>query len=212
MSKKATVSLIKELSADMPPLKKLAHPTLRTLPWIAIGAIYLFAVVQYLGLRHDAALKLQDTSFLFEVGIVAFISMSAALCSSWLCVPDMRGHRWINAVPLTLLGGFFILEVSRLITEGFFMPDIHWTHCQNDGLLLGVIPAASIMFLSKKGSTTQPFMMIAMNVLAVSSASYIGLRFTCSIDMVGHSFILHMLPFIVMGGIAGFAARALYKW
>lgn len=212
MGKKTTAALMKELSADIKPVKKLGHPVLRALPWIFLGIFYLAGVVHYLGLRPDFATKVHETNYLFEIGIVTFIAISAALCSAWLCVPDMRGHKWMNAVPLTLLGGFILLEISRLVSEGFFMPDINWGHCHNDGVILGAVPAAFIVFIAKKGSTTQPLMMMGMNILAASGLSYVGLRLTCSMDTVGHSFLLHMLPFLAVGAVAGILARKIYKW
>jgi len=63
-----------------------------------------------------------------------------------------------------------------------------------------------------KGSTTQPYLMILMNVIAVSGLGYIGLRITCASDDIGHICVFHILPYIALGAFIAMIGRRFYRW
>lgn len=213
MSERSMDTLIDDLAGQIAPVKPLAHPFLRALPWMAATALYTVAAVYVLGLRREFLDLLSDHVLMYEVIVMLGVSFSAALAASWMCVPDMRGQRWLAAVPLTLLGSFLVWSVLRGYAEGASLQQItHMTHCAIDGTIMATLPAAFIMFLSRRGKTTRPFMMAAMNGLAVGGMGYIGLRFTCINDTVGHSCVFHIVPFVVFGLILGALARRLYRW
>lgn len=212
MGEQAIEALIENLTQELTPVKKLCHPFLRALPWMVASLVYTAAVVSYLGLRPDLAYKLSVPVFLFETGLAFFIGVSAAFSSVWMCVPDMRGQKWLPIVPLTALTVFLFWTVLRAFTEGINFPVPHWDHCFQDGALLGALPVALIVFVSRRGATTRPFFMSIMNFLAVGAFGYVGLRFTCMLDTVGHAGLYHIAPFLVIGMALGLAARHLYRW
>lgn len=212
MKKDNTDDLISQLTENFSPVKTLAHPFIRILPWLIAMPLYIAAIVAWIGIRPDAALKLHDPVFLFEITLTIAMAITAALSSAWLAVPDMRGKNWLSVIPLTLLTVFVSWESMRAATEGVQMHPFFWGHCLADGVAFGFIPAAAIIFLGKGGMTTHPRMMALMNVLAVSGFGYAALRFTCGADTVWHAGIYHILPFIIFGIAAGALARRLYRW
>lgn len=205
-------TVIDNLCEELKPCKRLAHPLLRALPWALMAALYVAAVVNFLGPRPDVAAKLQDSAFLMDIGLMSAVSLSAALAAAWLCVPDMRGARWIVAVPLTLLAVFFFWCGIIVHLDGFSVPEMHWDHCFSDAMLMGAVPAAAIIFLVRRGATTRPFMSAAMSVLSVAGLGYVGLRFTCVLDSIGHAGLYHLLPFVAFGVAMGAAARFVFRW
>jgi hypothetical protein len=209
---KQTEALIKELSGDLEPVKRLSHPLLRVLPWMALACAYVAGVVYTLGVRPDISARLVDPIFLFETSLLGFVALSAALVSSWLCVPDMRGKSWMAGVPLTALGVFALWTTIKGFSEGLNMPAIHWDHCFNDGALMGFVPMAAVVFFARGGTTTHPVMMSLMNTLSVGALGYVGLRLTCIVDTVGHACFYHFFPFVVLGLVTGVFARKLYRW
>lgn len=204
--------LIENLAADHKPVKKMAHPLLRVLPWFFVAATYIGAVVFYLGIRPDVADKLQDVYFLMDIGLMFFIALSSALCSAWLCVPDMRGHKWMIGVPFTMVFVFGLWTTVLAMTKGMGMPNLAWDHCYEDGMFMAVIPATLLIFLTQQGATTRPYLTAFMNILSISALGYIGLRFTCIMDSIEHAFLMHILPFVIFGTILGFFARRVYNW
>lgn len=213
MSGKNLDSLIGNLTEELEPTKPMAHPFIRMMPWCALVLVYVYLVVEYVGVRHDLGAKLTDPRFIFEISIISFVGITALISSNYLCVPDMRGRSWMIALPFTGLGLFSIWSVIHAIMiEGEHMPQLHIDHCMGEGAFMAVIPLAMLLFMMRKGATTRPLLMASMNVLTVISISYIGLRMTCAMDSVGHTVVGHLLPYIGIGLVLGLAARKLYKW
>ena len=144
--------------------------------------------------------------------MMALTGLSAALCAAFLCVPDMRGQKWLISVPFTFLAVFLLWIGLRSWVEGVDMPAIHMGHCMSDGFWMAGIPAAIMVFLSTRGATTRPYLSALMVTLAITAFGYIGLRATCMMDTVGHATIYHLIPFTVFGAVLGLIARRLYKW
>lgn len=207
-----STALIESLSDTLTPMKPMAHPFLRVLPWIFCGAFYTLVCVLVIGVRPDIQDKIVSPYFVYEILMMTFVGLSASFASSYLCVPDMRGVKWLAALPLTALGAFFLWIFTRSLAEPVSMPHVHWVNCFNDGIVLGFIPAIAMVIFVRKGATTAPRMMALMNTLAVAALGFIGLRFTCPLDTIGHAVITHLIPFMVLGILTGVLARRLYRW
>lgn len=212
MSEQPTEMLIENLAQDLGPVRRLAHPVFRVLPLLALSALYSAAVVFLIGVRSDIAHKLSDLHFMFEIGTMGLAGITAALAAAWLCVPDMRGRGWVPVLPLTLIGLFAFWHGLRSSLHGHGLPDHNWDHCVIDGFILIALPAAAILWLTRRGATTRPFLMALMLVLAVTAFGYIGLRFTCVNDSVGHAGLSHVAPFALAGLAFGLLARRIYRW
>ena len=212
-TKNETKQLIEALTEDLKPIKCLKHPLKRVLCWTLFTGIYVFLIIFYLGLRPDFIIKISsEPSYIFELFLAFAMSMSGAISSHWLCVPDMRGQNWMPVVSTTLftvLFGWLFLQFS---VEFNFLEQMHFSHCMIDGTLFGLIPAASIVFLSMRGKTTRPALMVFMNIIAACGIGYMGLRLTCGCDNTSHIVIHHILPYILMGGIIAVLGQKLYRW
>ncbi len=212
MSEPSVDDMINSLTDELEPVKPMAHPMARALPWMIGAAVYAWFVVHHIGLRPDSLEKLSDLHFLFENMLVGLVGISAALCACWLCVPDMRGQKWIIAVPFSFLAVFFLWGGLRSLIEGVHMETAHFGHCMGDGFWIAIVPAAIMVFLSTGGATTRPFLSAFMASLSVASFGYIGLHFTCMMDTVGHAMVYHLIPFVLLGMALGLIARRLYRW
>jgi len=205
-------SLISSLSDDLKPVKKAKHPLFYAVPWVFIAAIFAVFIAKYVGIRHDVFDKLGDTIFLFETLVVATLGVSSATASSYLMTPDMRGKKWLVPVSFTIFAVFIAWNVVKSFAEGLHMPHLNFDHCMQEGLFIAFIPMMALIFFIRGGATTRPIIMGVMNLFAGASIAYIGLRFTCSMDTVGHSTILHLTPYVVIGALMGLLSRRLYKW
>ncbi|MEO5367905.1 MAG: NrsF family protein [Magnetococcus sp. WYHC-3] len=193
--------------------KAMCHPLLRLLPWVVVLALYVVFAVGYIGVRTDIEAKMMDMHFLFEIGLAAFIGISAAICAAWLAVPDMCGHKGLLALPLTGLGVFAFWSTLSGFTGEWGWPGVlEFQHCHSDATLIAVVPALAMAFFIRKGATTCPFLAAFMTALAAGGMGYISLRMTCSMDTVGHVLVFHLAPFIALGMILGLLARKIYKW
>lgn len=205
--------LIGKLSEELEPVKPMPHPLIQAIPYIVVSFAYMAVVVFYLGIRGDVIEKLGDVAFMVEIFMMSFLAISSMITAIYLTVPDMRGEKWILAIPFTLLASFFGMVIIKAVSEGVDMPNVHkMDHCMGEGGYMTIIPLAVLLFLTKRGATTRPYLSALMTIFAVAGLGYVGLRFTCSMDTIGHAVISHMIPYIVIGSILGIAARKIYKW
>ena len=207
-----TNNIIDDLAAELEPVKALRHPFMRALPWLVFTVLYVLFGIFLLGVRGDFISKLNDSTYIFEMSLVLVMSISATMCSLWMCVPDMRGQKWLVATSLTLISVVLSWIITQAVMNIDHTPFGHWSHCFSDAVFFGLLPAASIVFMSMKGNTTQPYLMILMNVIAVSGLGYIGLRITCASDDIGHICVFHILPYIALGAFIGIIGRRFYRW
>jgi len=212
MTSKNTKDLIESLSADLEVIKPIAHPVFRVIPWVVFSVIYSVIIVKYLGMRSDIVPKMTDPYFLFEIVLVISMSLSAAIAAAWICVPDMRGQKWMIAVPFSLLFVFAMLIGIKAIVESYTAPGLFWHKCVTEATIFGVLPVLAIIVLTIRGKTTRPVMLSIMNVISVGGLAYAGLRLTCMSDNIGHVNTFHILPYLVFGLLISLIARRLYRW
>lgn len=212
MSKDDVNSLIDSLSEELEPIKPMLHPVLRMLPWILFVFIFVAYGVYDEGLRFDMAERLRDETFLFEISSAMLIVLTSAMAALWLCVPDVRGQIWVVTIPIILVLHFGVWLLAKSVADGVHMPHMELGHCFYSGLYMAGIPAAVLMFITYRGATTHPYLMALMNMICASFLPYLGLRFTCPMDTVGHSFVHHIFPYVFIGMVIGALARRIFKW
>lgn len=207
-----TDALIDSLCAELKPCCKMRHPFWNVGGWLVFAFLYVVGTVYLQGFRIDIITKLHHVDFVFELSLVAAMSVSAAFCAMWLCVPDMRGQNWMVSVPFTLFAALVLLLGLRAGLNGFVMPEIQWCFCYKSSLLYGLIPAFTIFLISMKGKTTHPYLLAFMVSLAVGGLGYLGLRLVCLSEDIGHILIIHTLPYFLFGLVAALIGRRIYRW
>lgn len=207
-----TKDLIHSLTSDLEEVKCMAHPFKRTMMWLVFASAYMAFISFSIGIRWDFSEKLYDISFALEIFVVGAMSISAALCSLWLCVPDMRGQKLLLAVPSGLFAVFMVWLFTKVILSVDHMPILEWHHCAQNAFVLGVLPVVSLLLLMGKGRTTHPKFMSFMNSLAVSGLGYIALRITCSAEDMGHIFVFHFMPYLLISFLIALLGRRIYRW
>lgn len=204
--------LIRNLSQELEPVKIMEHPLKRTLPWVAFVIFYLTTALMFLGLRPDMSAMLVNPTYLFEIILVFAMASFAALCSMWLCVPDMRGQNWMLAVPITLCAAFMTWTGLRVIAEGFYIPQFSFCMCSAEITVNAVLPACALFYFTFKGKTTRPYLMAFMNVMAVGGFGYIASRLTCEHNEIVHIIFSHIGPYLLMGMLLGMIGKRIYRW
>lgn len=210
---KTLSDLITKLSAEGGTCKPLRSPLLRALSYFLLTAVYIAGAMIYGGVRHDWQDVMQEAGFVFEMTLSLCIWISSIIAAAWLCVPDMRGKPWLKVIPYVLTFTMALWVIIRSFIEGAdIFPLGMWCHCVEHGLVLASIPLAIVIFMGRRGTTTQPYHMAVMNALVASSIGWMTLRMSCSMDDVGHGFWFQFFPLFVLGIIVGLFARKLFKW
>lgn len=206
-------ALINNLSDELEEVKPLCHPLTRMFPLLLVSFTYVLAVIALLGLRDDWMLKMfHDIQFLFEFVLALSVSVSAGLALGWLSIPDMRGQKWVLAVPFTLTAVFMFWALLRMLFEVDDHFHFQLNHCTLDGIFMLILPIGVLTFFSRRGATTHPHLSALMTVLSFSGLAWAGLRLTCGADSFSHAFLMHFVPFIAIGVLFGIFARKIFRW
>ena len=178
----STEALIGQLSEELTLTQRICSPVLRILPWMVFSVLYLAVVCYLSGIRHDFDNVVKELPFVFEIGLVFALFVSAAVGSAYLALPDQGQKYWVKIVPLTLLGVGLFWSLARGYAEGFMMPAKIWYHCSEYGLILEALPIiAIVLMLSMRGHTTQPGWLYVYECdRLLHHWDGLGLRLTCA--------------------------------
>lgn len=207
-------NIIEGLANDLKPVKPLRHPVWRGMAWLAFVAVYYSVFIALTDFDINVDETGHHPEFMYELISLSVLGISASLASFYLCLPDVKERLWLVAIPLVLLANFIvwlgIMGMGDIFSSSH--QDMEWSHCFEDGLYLSGVPAAIIIMMSRKGATTRPVLLACMNMLAVASMSSIVLRLCCSETSLAHISVFHVLPFLLLGALAGLFARRIYRW
>ncbi|MFA7275274.1 MAG: NrsF family protein [Pseudobdellovibrionaceae bacterium] len=203
---------IQNLCCELKPVRCF-NPLWRGLLWVLLVVSYTSAVALTIGFRHNIAEAMNREDFVFEVVLAFMIAISASFMTFWMSIPDCNRHRRFMAVPLTLLVVQLTWVLVRTFFEGIGDFRENWlSHCWMNTAIHTSLPALAVVLLVRKGATVMPCWLASFAVLAVSEFGWIGMRLVCPKDNVGEAYILNFLPYVVMGLVAGFIAKKLFRW
>ena len=190
----------------------LQHPAIRVLPYILIVTITALIASFAFGIRSDGLTKINESSFLLENIFAYVISISALISLSWLAIPDMRENKLPVIISSILFASFLLLMMFRFITEGSGDAGVsHIYACGVQGGIIALISSFFSVLLIRKGYTTQPLLSSLMASIAGSMLGWAALRFICPLDSIGHAYILHFLPFVIIGFVLAVFSRKIFK-
>jgi len=205
--------LINSLSDELEPIKTTKHPLNRIVPLIVVSVLYVALMVALIGPRDDFMPKMMyEIDYVFEILLSLSIFISGAMALGWMSIPGMRGQSWMKTIPVTLSGIFVLWAALRIFFEWDQPFVFKLQNCSIDGLIMTFLPVAALIFTARRGTTTQPGWTSFITVLSFSGLGWAGLRFTCTAGTFLQSFVVHFVPFVIMGVLFGLFARRLYKW
>lgn len=204
--------MIKQLSGELKPVCCLGNPYLRAMKWLSVGLISVVIIGAILGFRGDLGTKMMSPGFELEIIVALLLAVSSAIAASWLSVPDGAEKKQVVIMPYILVAFAGLLFARETFHHGIDLPEFKLTTCMLNGLIMGLIPVALMVYLMKCGASTRPVLMTLVSMIASGSIGYIGLRLICHSDAIGHVCLYHVVPFVVIGLILGLLARRLFRW
>lgn len=201
------------LCDGLQPRRRCIKPMWRWLLWLLIVVSYTSAVAVTIGFRENILESMQKPTFIFELVLAFSIGISSSLMAFWFSIPDCEKYKQYIAIPLTLLSvqAFWMLDLAFFEGLGDFREN-WFSNCWMNTLIHTALPAFAVIILVKRGATVYPCLLAIFAVIAVSEFGWVGMRLVCPRDNVGEAYILNFLPFVIIGILAGFAAKRLFKW
>ena len=207
----STPELIRALSRDLSPVRRLPPPLVRTTLWLilALAVLGLLAIGQ--GVRPDLGQKLLDVSYVARVGGALLTGIAAALAAFELSLPDRS--KWWLLLPLPPLGLWFANIGYQCLTD--------WVSIGPDGMSLGEtarcfatlvlasLPLALVLVLMLRyAAAFRPRPVAIMGGLAVAAFTATALSVCHILDASLMILMWNIGTAALVVGLAGLLARS----
>ena len=210
-----TERLIHQLTENAGPVRPLRRPHARAASWLALSVFYIILVVLVMSARHDFSSKLYEPSFIIEQLAALATGISAAVAAFVTVIPGY-GRKWI-LLPVAPLGiwlgslspGCF-QELNQFGIRG--LPLHHNPWCFPSVVLLGVIPAAAMAVMLRRGAPLTPELTAAFGGLAAAGLGNVGVRFIHPEDVSFMLLVWHVGGVVTLSILAGIAGRYFLNW
>ena len=180
-----TERLIEVLGAHAEPVRPLAPVSRRLLAWFVPAALAVAVVVAVVGARPDLVAKFAQPDFAIPQGAALATAILAAFAALSAGLPDgRRWVLWLPLVPLTVwLGNLGHQCWWDWMRSGFtslpFGPDYA---CIPGIALVGLVPAALMVAMLRRGAPFHRRATIMSGILAATALADFGLRLFHPVD------------------------------
>jgi len=192
--------LISRLAQDAATVKRVPHPFLLSIEWMAGAAFYLAVALMIFGTRHDLWLKFHDFRFAAEIAALAGIFISTSLSAALLSFPDMHQLRRVAFAPVITFALFVVVMFIAWQADNPPAPlPIHSFECTMGITMVLLLPAAWIFYVMRKFASTHSHLAGCCALLFAFSIGAIWLRLYEVNDSIMHVIKWHYLPMIAFG-------------
>lgn len=203
-----TDDLIADLSRDLTPVRRLAHPAKRLAGWMVVAlpvSLVLGALVesQHLTLAME---RIRDPRIVVELVAILATAVAAGYAALSSAQPGRSQRVWLlPVVPffvwLSLVGENCWRLFERIGPDQFsFAP--HWV-CFPSVAATGFAPALVMALLLKRGALLSPAMTVALGTLAAAALGAVGLRLYHPPDATVLLMLWQLIATVVFLGVAG---------
>jgi len=206
-----TEDLIKTLVQNAKPVRPVSSVSNRIFWWLVLTFFATTLGVSLFGLRSDITEKLSDARFLFEIAILFIIAVGSAIGALILSVPAQDHRAFTRWLPLTGMGLWLFLIFARILGSDALHLDCAFS-CIRDIAIIGLIPAAFLVWMIKRTAPTHLRLTATLLLLAGSAIGCIGVQLLCKSDEALHGLLWHALPALSFGALGLVLGRRLLRW
>lgn len=210
-----TNEFINRLVADLRPVRPLMRPWTRAMLWLAIALPYVAAVVWSKLMMVDAAQVGADTRFIIEQTATLATALTAAIAAFCSAIPGF--DRRLLLLPLAPLGLWLasvghgcVQDWLRLGADGLTIR-LDWD-CLPMAAIIGIVPAAAIVAMLRRGAPLRPRLTLALAALAVASVANFGLQFAHVRDASIMVLIWHLGAAAIVSALGGWLGERVLGW
>ncbi|PIR39338.1 MAG: hypothetical protein COV35_02135 [Alphaproteobacteria bacterium CG11_big_fil_rev_8_21_14_0_20_39_49] len=208
--------LTKKLVDELEPVKKMKPPEVIALKWFLSGFSYVAILPLFLQFRYDISDKMNEPVFIIELIVAAIGSVLSCLTAAYFAAPDSHQKKNLKLLATIPFIALTVILIIRLIDQGSSNTMINTTtatyKCFADMFAFAAFPILVMVFLAKKGASTNQSWSGAMISLSAVNFSYIALRLIEPNDEAEHILIWHYAPMLLMVIIGMNIGRKFLKW
>jgi len=210
-----TEELIAKLSGEQSK-KNLRTPKYYASYFLLILIFYLILAQYHLGFRNDLSAQLLKKSFLLEIFLLIFLSLTGAIASILLIYPDYYQKKNLIKISNFLLAITTIIVATQMILSAesstFITTNSHNIECSICIAAIAAIPSLLIFGLIKKGATTKLKKAGFFAILTCASLGCLALRLSENNDVVAHFAIWHYFPTLLFACLGALFGKYFLKW
>jgi hypothetical protein len=210
-----TNDLIRHLSANVAPVRRLSPPWMQAMQWLSIALLSIAGVILLVSPRPDLALKLSDPGYLVEQGSAFATAVTAAIAAFCMVVPGhSRKLALLPVIPLAFwIGSLGLGCLQEWLEAGGdalrLKPD--WV-CLPAIAMVGAVPALAMVAMLRRGAPLAPRMTIALGALAAAAIGDFGLRLFHMQDAGLTVFVWQFGSVALLSALAGLSGTRLLRW
>jgi hypothetical protein len=207
---KNTQELIASLSRDVPPVRPLRHPVIRTALWVALLVPYTGLVIIALGFLLKRPMSTLDRPFLVEQAFALLTGITAAMAAFASVIPG-RNRSYLFWPVLPLIAWLGTLGENCLAT-GPLEITRHNVWCFPFVIILGTAPAILLWKMLRRGAPLTPNMTAALGALAAAGVGNFCVRLVHQEDVTLMLLFWHIGGVFLLSVLTGTAGRYLLNW
>lgn len=209
-----TNDLIRDLSRDLSPVRRLPSPERRLAWWLAASLPALAAAVALFGLRPDLAQCLADNRFVIGNAAAALTALAAAWATLSSTVPGCDRKRL--AAPLLPALLWLAHTGAGCWTEwqaqGWTSLDaVLQQKCLPEIVAAGVLPATILLVLTRRGAVLAPVATAALGALAAAAAGSVASVLFHQGDTAWVTLTWHVGGVALLSGLSALAGPVLFR-
>jgi hypothetical protein len=209
-----TDDLIEQLSADVRPVRPLAAPALRALVWLACAVPPVLIVVAVHGVEKSPAMVLGNGRAVVEALAMIATAVTAAIAAfssevpgtnrHWLWLPLLPLAVWVASVGESCLADYQSVGVAALA--------IGSDPCLVPTIFAGIVPAAVMFAMIRRGAPLAPVTTLALGGLAVAALVNFGMMLFHVGDVSLTVLFWHGGAIAAVAAVAGLSGPRMLRW
>jgi hypothetical protein len=205
--------LINRLARDTATVKRVPHPFLLSIEWIAGAVFYLAAALMIFGTRNDLWPEFHKPWFIAEIAALSGVFISTSLSAALLSYPDLHQKRRIAFAPVAALALFVLVMLFARYADDPSTPlPVHTYECTRSIVLLSLLPAAWMFYVMRRFASTHYYWAGSIAFLFAFSVGALWERLHEQTDSIIHVVEWHYLPMIGFGIIGMWLGKKALKW
>jgi len=212
-----TSDLIKSLSREVKPVKRLPSPHWRFFAWLFLASASVLTGILLMGPRGDLGARFNEWSFWIECATLFVATVVSAYAAFLMSVPGMTLSRWLRLTPLLSLI-FWLALLSYRILNGHLSGDPKSitcsasSICMQDILLLAWLPSAILIIMIRRAAPIRLALNGLLILLASGAVAALGTQFVCCDSSPMHALLWHFIPVIVVTLAGLWAGKKFLHW
>jgi len=204
-----TEALIRDLAAELRPVRPLGSPLVRFGRWAAVAAAWVGVGVAAIGVRSDVLAVMRDPRFMLNVALPVVLGMAATVAAFLGSVPDRRS-RWSTLLPGVVMTAWLLLVVVGVFLVGQAHPGAG-VKCLRNLVALSVPPGLLLYFMLRRAAPLAGGSIGGLAALGVAALAHAGTRFVCHNDGALHILVWHVGFVVLLGALGAIVGRTRFR-